>query len=165
MMQLAECDAVFHVVRAAEPAPMDVRGVDPRRHAVQHRMKSAKRAAIPEILQIVRIPAAPAVGVRTGMGNLRPERRVGLESLTYVRSPDVTEWQTQDSCQDSESGASEQGPRMEINEKLSVFSFANRQTRQDSCKRQGRVMNGARPRSGEQGSNHLLSELRPFNER
>ncbi len=32
---------------------MDVRGVDPRRHAVQHRMKSAKRAAIPEILQHV----------------------------------------------------------------------------------------------------------------
>ena len=32
---------------------MNVRGIDPRRHAVQHRMKSAKRAAIAEILQDV----------------------------------------------------------------------------------------------------------------
>ena len=32
---------------------MNVRGVDPRRHAVKDRMKSAKRAAIAEILQDV----------------------------------------------------------------------------------------------------------------
>ena len=51
MMQLAECDAVFHVIGAVERMPMNMRGIDPRRHAVQHRMKSAKRAAIAEILQ------------------------------------------------------------------------------------------------------------------
>ena len=51
VMQLAECDAVFHVVGAVKGMPVNMRGIDPRCHAVQQCVKPAKRAAIAEVLQ------------------------------------------------------------------------------------------------------------------
>ncbi|NUQ65397.1 MAG: hypothetical protein HUU20_23260 [Pirellulales bacterium] len=60
MMELAECDSVFHVVGATVCTPMDMAGVNAGCLAVQDRMESAKRAAVPEILQYIdgKLPVA-----------------------------------------------------------------------------------------------------------